>query len=214
MAFRGRLDLGWTLHASLILLILFWGLAFVAIKQALVFMSWITLTFLRFAIADVLFRLSGGHPSGAPSAGAGRPPDACHPRVLRIHRLSALPEPGEDGSERQCGHGGPDHRLGPGVHRDLRDSSPEGANREVAIRGDRPRVRGPRGDDLLRPPRKSIHVPRFPGRLDGRPARDFLRPLCGPRQELPPAVPSLHVRRVDPPHWNGPPGAPPDRDGK
>ena len=55
MAFRGRLDGGWTLHASLILLILFWGLAFVAIKQALVFMSWITLTFLRFVIADVLF---------------------------------------------------------------------------------------------------------------------------------------------------------------
>jgi drug/metabolite transporter (DMT)-like permease len=55
MAFRGRLDRGWTLHASLVLLILFWGLAFVAIKQALVSMSWITLTFLRFAIADVLF---------------------------------------------------------------------------------------------------------------------------------------------------------------
>jgi len=55
MAFRGRLDGGWTLHASLILLILFWGLAFVAIKQALVYMSWITLTFLRFVIADVLF---------------------------------------------------------------------------------------------------------------------------------------------------------------
>ena len=55
MAFRGRLDRGWTLHASLILLILFWGLAFVAIKQALASISWITLTFLRFAIADVLF---------------------------------------------------------------------------------------------------------------------------------------------------------------
>ena len=55
MALRGRPDRGWTLHASLILLILFWGLAFVAIKQALVFMSWITLTFLRFAVADALF---------------------------------------------------------------------------------------------------------------------------------------------------------------
>ncbi|HYT17492.1 MAG TPA: EamA family transporter [Thermoplasmata archaeon] len=55
MALPGRLDRGWTLHASLILLILFWGLAFVAIKQALVSMSWITLTLLRFAIADVLF---------------------------------------------------------------------------------------------------------------------------------------------------------------
>ena len=55
MAFRGRPDRGWTLHASLILLILFWGLAFVAIKQSLVFMSWITLTLLRFAVADALF---------------------------------------------------------------------------------------------------------------------------------------------------------------
>ena len=55
MALRGRPDRGWTLHASLILLILFWGLAFVAIKQALVFMSWITLTLLRFAVADALF---------------------------------------------------------------------------------------------------------------------------------------------------------------
>ena len=39
----------------MIVLVLFWGLAFVAIKQALVHMSWITLTFLRFASADVLF---------------------------------------------------------------------------------------------------------------------------------------------------------------
>ncbi len=39
----------------MVVLILFWGLAFVAIKQALVHMSWITLTFLRFAVADVLF---------------------------------------------------------------------------------------------------------------------------------------------------------------
>jgi drug/metabolite transporter (DMT)-like permease len=38
------------------LLVVFWGLAFVAIKQALaVPMSWVTLTFLRFAVADVLF---------------------------------------------------------------------------------------------------------------------------------------------------------------
>ena len=42
-------------HASLLFLVLFWGLAFVAIKQALVHMSWITLTFLRFALADILF---------------------------------------------------------------------------------------------------------------------------------------------------------------
>jgi len=35
MAVSGNPDRGWTLHASLILLILFWGLAFVAIKQAL-----------------------------------------------------------------------------------------------------------------------------------------------------------------------------------
>src|SRR5947209_12099051 len=55
MALSDRPDRGWTLHASLILLILFWGLAFVAIKQALAYMSWITLTFLRFVVADVLF---------------------------------------------------------------------------------------------------------------------------------------------------------------
>src|SRR5439155_26147277 len=42
-------------HASLLFLVLFWGLAFVAIKQALVHMSWITLTFLRFALADIVF---------------------------------------------------------------------------------------------------------------------------------------------------------------
>src|SRR5437773_1392531 len=39
----------------MVLLVLFWGLAFVAIKQALAYMSWITLTFLRFAVADGLF---------------------------------------------------------------------------------------------------------------------------------------------------------------
>src|SRR5437667_186746 len=55
MALQAPRDRGWTLHASLIVLILFWGLAFVAIKQALAYMSWITLTFLRFAVADVLF---------------------------------------------------------------------------------------------------------------------------------------------------------------
>ncbi len=55
VALGDRFDRGGTLHASLILLVVFWGLAFVAIKQALVHMSWITLTFLRFAVADVLF---------------------------------------------------------------------------------------------------------------------------------------------------------------
>lgn len=55
MALQPKPDRGWTLHASLIVLILFWGLAFVAIKQALTYMSWITLTLLRFAVADVLF---------------------------------------------------------------------------------------------------------------------------------------------------------------
>src|SRR5436309_1730191 len=39
----------------MVLLVLFWGLAFVAIKQALAYMSWISLTFLRFAVADALF---------------------------------------------------------------------------------------------------------------------------------------------------------------
>jgi len=51
----GRWDWGWALHASMLLVVVFWGLAFVGIKQALEHMSWITLTFLRFAVADVLF---------------------------------------------------------------------------------------------------------------------------------------------------------------
>ena len=55
MATEARTSGGWTLHASMSLLIVFWGLAFVAIKQGLAHMSWITLTFLRFAVADVLF---------------------------------------------------------------------------------------------------------------------------------------------------------------
>ena len=55
MAFGDRFDRGWTLHASMAVLVVFWGLAFVAIKQALVHMSWITLTFLRLAVADAFF---------------------------------------------------------------------------------------------------------------------------------------------------------------
>ena len=39
----------------MVVLVLFWGLAFVAIKAADEQMSWITLTFLRFVFADVLF---------------------------------------------------------------------------------------------------------------------------------------------------------------
>ena len=39
----------------MIVLVLFWGLAFVAIKAADEHMSWVTLTFLRFVFADVLF---------------------------------------------------------------------------------------------------------------------------------------------------------------
>lgn len=45
----------WRLHASLLVLVFFWGLAFVAIKQALEHMSWITLTFLRLGLAAALF---------------------------------------------------------------------------------------------------------------------------------------------------------------
>lgn len=45
----------WLLHASMLVLVVFWGLAFVAIKAADEHMSWITLTFLRFLFADVLF---------------------------------------------------------------------------------------------------------------------------------------------------------------
>ncbi len=45
----------WLLHASMLVLVLFWGLAFVAIKAADDHMSWVTLTFLRFIFADLLF---------------------------------------------------------------------------------------------------------------------------------------------------------------
>ncbi len=55
MPLGDRFERGWALHAAMIALVIFWGLAFVAIKQALVHMSWITLTFLRFAAADVCF---------------------------------------------------------------------------------------------------------------------------------------------------------------
>ncbi len=58
-AFRRRVaangSRAWTVHAPMVLLVLFWGLAFVAIKAALASMSWVTLTFLRFVVADVLF---------------------------------------------------------------------------------------------------------------------------------------------------------------
>src|SRR5437879_7785316 len=54
-ALKDRLGSNRAVHASLMLLGRFWGLACVAIKQALVHMSWITLTFLRFALADILF---------------------------------------------------------------------------------------------------------------------------------------------------------------
>ncbi len=39
----------------MLVLVLFWGLAFVAIKAADEHMSWVTLTFLRFVFADLLF---------------------------------------------------------------------------------------------------------------------------------------------------------------
>ncbi len=51
----GKAEPKWLLHASMLVLVLFWGLAFVAIKAADEHMSWITLTFLRFVFADVLF---------------------------------------------------------------------------------------------------------------------------------------------------------------
>jgi len=50
-----RGESSWTTHASMVLLVLFWGLAFVAIKAAEEHMSWVTLTFLRFVFADILF---------------------------------------------------------------------------------------------------------------------------------------------------------------
>jgi drug/metabolite transporter (DMT)-like permease len=51
----GKQEPRWLLHASMIVLVLFWGLAFVAIKAADEHMSWVTLTFLRFVFADILF---------------------------------------------------------------------------------------------------------------------------------------------------------------
>lgn len=45
------------LRLLLILVVLFWGFAFVAIEVALRRMSWITLTFLRFAVAAACFAL-------------------------------------------------------------------------------------------------------------------------------------------------------------
>src|SRR5436309_3339376 len=55
MSLSDRFGTSRAVHGSMLFLVLVWGLAFVAIKQALVFMSWITLTFLRFAVADALF---------------------------------------------------------------------------------------------------------------------------------------------------------------
>lgn len=46
---------GVLLQASLLALVVFWGLAFVAIEVALTRMSWITLAFLRFATAALFF---------------------------------------------------------------------------------------------------------------------------------------------------------------
>ena len=55
MQLGDRFERGWALHVAMLALVVFWGLAFVAIKQALVHMSWVTLTFLRFATADVCY---------------------------------------------------------------------------------------------------------------------------------------------------------------
>jgi len=51
----GKPERAWLPVASMVVLVLFWGLAFVAIKAADEHMSWVTLTFLRFIFADVLF---------------------------------------------------------------------------------------------------------------------------------------------------------------
>jgi len=45
------------LHGSLVFVIVFWGLAFTAIKVALEHMSWVTLTLLRFSTAAVPFAI-------------------------------------------------------------------------------------------------------------------------------------------------------------
>ncbi|TLZ81061.1 MAG: DMT family transporter [Methanobacteriota archaeon] len=185
MALLGRPERGWTLHASLTVLILFWGLAFVAIKQALAYMSWMTLTFLRFAVADVLF---------VGYLVATR--QVRHPPTRNdLPMLVILAFLGFTGYHLFLNLGETDPNVSAGTAALIIASAPAfiaifaipllkeriGA---LAIRGDRPRLRGPRGDNLLRPAGESIHVPRFRRRPDGGPARDFLRPLCGPRQEL------------------------------
>src|SRR5207245_1175584 len=101
----------------------------------------------------------------------------------------------------------------PRVHRDLRGSAPEGAHRTLAIRRDRPRVRGPGGHELLRSRGEPVHVPRLGGRLDRGPSCDLLRAVRRPWQRLSSAVSSLHVRRVDSSDWDGPPDSAPPRDG-
>src|SRR5207249_3777699 len=55
MSLSDRFGTSRAVHGSMLFLVLVWGLAFVAIKQALGYMSWITLTFLRFVVADLLF---------------------------------------------------------------------------------------------------------------------------------------------------------------
>lgn len=46
------------LHGALLITVIFWGVAFTAIKLALGHMSWVTLTFLRFGLASLLFAVS------------------------------------------------------------------------------------------------------------------------------------------------------------
>src|SRR5207249_3218106 len=123
-------------------LVLFWGLAFVAIKQALVHMSWITLTFLRFALADVLF--FGYLTPTLP--GEGRPALSHPPCVRRFHRLSPLPEPRRIRCVRHRGDGRPHHCLDARLHRGARRLPPSGTPPAIPGSGNRPRVRGTRGN--------------------------------------------------------------------
>src|SRR6266487_273209 len=149
-----------------------------------------------------------------PAAARARgPPDAPRARVPRLRRVPPVPEPRGDGPQRDGGDCRLDHRLRPGVHGAARDPDPEGTDRTVAIRGDRRRVRRPRGHDFLRPPREPVHVPRLGRRPDRRPARNLFGPVRGPRQGLPPSVSSLNVRRVEPSDWDGHSGPARNRDG-
>src|SRR5437016_641153 len=150
--------------------------------------------------------------TGSQAAREEGPPDARRPRLFRICGLSSLLEPRGGGPERHRGDGGPHHRLGARIHRDSCGAAFEGASRSASIRRDRGRIRRARGDDLVHASRERVPVSRL-GRRDRRPpSRGVLGAVRRPREVLPPAVPSVHLRRLDPPARHGASCPPPDLD--